>query len=438
MTAVQSPSSSSIRSARSERTFEFDLAVIGLGYVGLPVVVAAFEAGLSVLGFDIDVSKVEGLRGGRSHIEDIAHGRIPGGDSARFTVTSDSSFLSRCAAIVIAVPTPLTDSQPDLTAVLASGRAVAQQLVPGQLVVLESTTYPGTTEEALKPVLEELSGLVAGRDFGLAYSPERIDPGNEQWTLENTPKLVSGIDEESLALASELYGAFCADVIKVRGTREAEMAKLLENTYRHVNIALVNEMAVFCHQLGIDIWEVINAASSKPFGFQAFYPGPGVGGHCIPIDPNYLSYRVRQLGYPFRFVELAGEINSRMPVYIVDRIGLLLNDHKKSVNGSRVLVVGVAYKPNVADTRESPAVAVIRTLRARGAVVSFADPHVAEFSVDGAPVDRIDDPVAAAGSHDATVLLAAHEALDLDAIAVASQTFLDTRGAVAGEAVVRL
>ena len=321
---------------------------------------------------------------------------------------------------------------------LASGRAVAQQLVPGQLVVLESTTYPGTTEEALKPVLEELSGLVAGRDFGLAYSPERIDPGNEQWTLENTPKLVSGIDDESLALASELYGAFCADVVEVRGTREAEMAKLLENTYRHVNIALVNEMAVFCHQLGIDIWEVISAASSKPFGFQAFYPGPGVGGHCIPIDPNYLSYRVRQLGYPFRFVELAGEINSRMPVYIVDRIGLLLNDHKKSVNGSRVLVVGVAYKPNVADTRESPAVAVIRTLRARGAVVSFADPHVAEFSVDGAPVDRIDDPVAAAGSHDATVLLAAHEALDLDAIAAASQTFLDTRGAVAGEAVVRL
>lgn len=435
---MSSDSPSEFLNTRRNAGFEFDIAVVGLGYVGLPVAIAAAEAGCRVFGFDVDEHTIDLLQQGRSHIEDISCQRVADVIRDGATFAGDASLLARAASVIIAVPTPLADGSPDLSAVRSAAETIGHKLVPGQLVVLESTTYPGTTDEVLVPLLESGSGLVAGRDFAVGYSPERIDPGNSVWTLENTPKLVAGADVISTELVAELYGRFCETVIPVAGTREAEMAKLLENTYRHVNIALVNEMAVFCHELGVDIWEVIRAAATKPFGFQPFYPGPGVGGHCIPIDPNYLSYRVRQLGYPFRFVELASEINTRMPVYVVDRLALMLNELQKAINGSSVLLVGVAYKPDVSDVRESPAIEVIRRLRTLGADISYVDPHVSEVVVDGVRVDRAEDALAAAAEHDATVLLTPHRSLDLEDIASKSRAFLDTRGVVDSDTVTRL
>jgi nucleotide sugar dehydrogenase len=410
-----------------------DLAVIGLGYVGLPLAQAASRAGLRVVGFDVDESVTEGLRSGRSHVDDLDDGAVRRMLDLGFVPTSDPADLGRADAVVICVPTPLSaDGGPDLTAVVAAAETVAGVLRPGVLVVLESTTYPGTTEEVVRPIVES-SGLSVGSEVHLAFSPERIDPGNRQWGATNTPKVVGGSTPACTERAVRLYSRFVDRVVPVSGTREAEMAKLLENTYRHVNIALVNEMARFCHDLGIDIWEVIGAAETKPFGFQAFRPGPGVGGHCIPIDPNYLSHAVRnRLGYPFRFVELAQEINALMPAYVVQRVQQLLNADGLSVNGARILLLGITYKADIADVRETPASVVASLLLHDGALVEYHDPHVPEWSVDGRVMRSVPSVEAATSGADLVVLLQAHRAYDLPALEDLAPRLLDTRGVTTG------
>ncbi len=406
----------------------FDLAVIGLGYVGMPLATAATRVGLRTLGFDIDTAMIESLRSGVSHVEDVSAEEVRKALDVGLVVSTDPALLRAAEAYTICVPTPLLDNEPDLTAVIAAARTVAEGLTEGNLVVLESTTYPGTTEEVVRPILEEGSGLRAGSGFRLAYSPERIDPGNTQWRLDNTPKIVGGIDQESTDAAAALYGKFCSEVVVVSSPQVAEMAKLLENTYRHVNIALVNEMAILCNELGIDLQETIRAAATKPFGFQPFYPGPGVGGHCIPVDPGYLSYRVRQLGFAFHFVDLAQEINNKMPQYVAEQVGVVLDSNGLAVPGSEVLLLGVAYKADVGDTRETPARAVVRHLREMGARVRYADPLVDSFEVDGLTVDRADDILVAVGDADIAVILAPHRAFDLPAICEEASLVLDTRG----------
>ncbi len=406
----------------------FDLAVIGLGYVGMPLATAATRVGLRTLGFDIDTAMIESLRSGVSHVEDVSAEEVRKALDVGLVVSTDPALLRAAEAYTICVPTPLLDNEPDLTAVIAAARTVAEGLTEGNLVVLESTTYPGTTEEVVRPILEEGSGLRAGSGFRLAYSPERIDPGNTQWRLDNTPKIVGGIDQESTDAAAALYGKFCSEVVVVSSPQVAEMAKLLENTYRHVNIALVNEMAILCNELGIDLQETIRAAATKPFGFQPFYPGPGVGGHCIPVDPGYLSYRVRQLGFAFHFVDLAQEINNKMPQYVAEQVGVVLDSNGLAVPGSEVLLLGVAYKADVGDTRETPARAVVRHLREMGARVRYADPLVDSFEVDGLTVDRADDTLVAVGDADIAVILAPHRAFDLPAICEEASLVLDTRG----------
>src|SRR6185295_5104555 len=329
------------------------------------------------------------------------------------------------------VPTPLTaDNGPDLGSVRSAAAMAARRLRSGALVVLESTTYPGTTEEVVRPLLEKGSGLTAGLDFSLAFSPERIDPGNPAFAIRNTPKVVGGVTPSCTDAAAAFYGTICDHVVRAASAREAEMAKLLENTYRHVNIALVNEMAIFCRELDIDLQDAIRCAATKPFGFQPFYPGPGVGGHCIPIDPNYLSYKVRTLGYPFRFVELAQEINGRMPGYVTERAAELLNRNAQPVNGARVLLLGVTYKKDIADQRESPARPIARKLRARGAAVAYHDPHVPDWQVDGQDVPRASDLRAAVVAADLVILLQAHRDYDLEWIAATAPLLLDTRGVV--------
>lgn len=416
-----------------------DLVVIGLGYVGLPLAQEASRAGLSVTGLDVSAGVVEGLNSARSHVDDLSDADIAEMLERGFTATTDASVIADARTVVICVPTPLTpEGGPDLGAVLGATRAIADHLRPGQLVVLESTTYPGTTDDEVRPVLEA-GGLVAGRDFHLAFSPERIDPGNEVYGMRNTPKVVGGHTEACTDAAAAFYGTFVDTVVRARGTREAEMAKLLENTYRHINIALVNEMARFCHELDIDLWDVIAAAKSKPFGFQAFYPGPGVGGHCIPIDPNYLSYQVQaKLGYPFRFVELAQEINAGMPSYVVRRIQDALNDEGKPLRGSRILLLGVTYKPDIADQRESPAKPIAVELRDKGAEVEFHDPHVVTWRLGSESLTRVDDLASALGRADIVVLLQNHSDYDLTAIAAQAPRLFDTRGATSGPKVVRL
>jgi len=416
-----------------------DLVVIGLGYVGLPLAQEASRAGLTVTGLDVSAAVVDGLNAGRSHVDDLSDADIAEMLSSGFVATTDAAVIADARAVIICVPTPLTpEGGPDLGAVMGATRSIAAHLQPGQLVVLESTTYPGTTDDEVRPVLEE-GGLVAGRDFHLAFSPERIDPGNEQFGMRNTPKVVGGHTDACTDAAAEFYGTFVDTVVRARGTREAEMAKLLENTYRHINIALVNEMARFCHELDIDLWDVIAAAKSKPFGFQAFYPGPGVGGHCIPIDPNYLSYQVQaKLGYPFRFVELAQEINAGMPSYVVRRIQDVLNDDGKALRGSRVLLLGVTYKPDIADQRESPAKPIAVELRDKGAEVEFHDPHVTTWRLGSDALECVTDLDAALTRADLVVLLQNHAAYDLGAIAEAASLLFDTRGATSGPKVVRL
>ena len=406
-----------------------DAVILGLGYVGMPLARAATRAGLSVLGFDVKPDLVAALESGRSHVDDVSDADVVAMRKAGFQATTDPAAIGTARAAVICVPTPLSDGhRPDLTAVVAAARTVAGQLRPGMLVVLESTTYPGTTDEVVRPILED-TGLTAGTDFHLAFSPERIDPGNERFGVHNTPKVVGGYTPACTARAAEFYGRFVRTVVPTKGTREAETAKLLENTYRHINIALVNEMARFCHELDIDLWDVIKAAATKPFGFQAFYPGPGVGGHCIPIDPNYLSHNVRaRLGYPFRFVELAQEINATMPAYVARRAQNLLNDAGKATNGATILLLGVAYKPDVADHRESPAAPLARHLDALGAKVVYHDPHVVDWEVPGTGVVRAADLTGAVAAADLVILVQHHREYDADGLADLAQRFLDTRG----------
>ena len=407
-----------------------DLVVVGLGYVGLPLVHEASKAGMSVVGYDISQRVLDGLNSGRSHVDDLSDDDIAAIIAKGFHATSDPAIFDGAKTIVICVPTPLSEQGgPDLGPVESAARAVAPHVSAGQLIVLESTTYPGTTEEVVAPILEEASGLKAGADFHLAFSPERIDPGNPTFGLRNTPKIVGGVDEASTDLAAEFYGRVVDNVVRARGTREAEAAKLLENTYRHLNIALVNEMARVFHKLDIDVWDVVRLASTKPFGFQAFYPGPGVGGHCIPIDPNYLSHHVRErLGEPFRLIELAQEINITAPGYVAQRAADALGADGVDVKGAKVLLLGVTYKPNIADERESPSVDVAIALEKLGADVRYHDPRVAVWNVEGNTMERVADLDAAIAEADIVVLLQNHHEYDVDAISQASSRLLDTRG----------
>ena len=390
-------------------------------------------------GLDVSPRVVEGLTAGRSHVDDLSDADIAHMRAGGFTATLDAAVIEQAKTVVVCVPTPLTEEGgPDLGPVESAVIAIASHLQPGQLIVLESTTYPGTTEEVVRPVLEA-GGLIAGRDFHLAFSPERIDPGNPVYGMKNTPKVVGGTTPACTDVAADFYGKFVDTVVRAAGTREAEMAKLLENTYRHINIALVNEMARFCNELDIDLWDVINCAKSKPFGFQAFYPGPGVGGHCIPIDPNYLSYRVQaKLGYPFRFVELAQEINAGMPAYVVRRIQDILNDDGRALRGSTVLLLGVTYKPDIADQRESPAKPIAALLQDKGANVMYHDPHVTDWMVRGESVERVADLDAVLATADVSVLLQNHQAYDIGHIGAAARSLFDTRGVATGPKVVRL
>ncbi|WP_067606995.1 nucleotide sugar dehydrogenase [Nocardiopsis listeri] len=411
-----------------QSTGSVDLVVLGLGYVGLPLAAAAASAGVRVTGLDVNAQVVDGLNQGDSHIDDLTPDDVRAMLDQGFSATTDPACLATARTIVICVPTPLSpEGGPDLGAVTAAAKAIADRLSPGTVVILESTTYPGTTDEVVRPFLEE-SGLVAGADFHLAFSPERIDPGNPTFGVTNTPKVVGGLTEECGEAAAEFYGRFVHQVVRARGTREAEMAKLLENTYRHVNIALVNEMAIFCQELGVDLWDSIAAAATKPFGFQAFYPGPGVGGHCIPIDPNYLSYKVKTLGYPFRFVELAQEINSRMPAYVMQRAQELLNDSGLALSRSKVLLLGVTYKADIADQRESPARPVARKLAAKGATLTYHDPHVESWQVDGVDIPRSTDLEQAMADADLTILLTDHSDYRSKLLEEYARLLLDTRG----------
>jgi UDP-N-acetyl-D-glucosamine dehydrogenase len=413
-----------------------DIAVIiGLGYVGLPLAREATRSGLQVIGLDVNEEIVAGLEAGRSHIDDLTDDDIIQMKHAGFRAITQPSVIAQARTVVICVPTPLSEGGgPNLSAVIAAVETVATHLQPGTLVSLESTTYPGTTDEVVRPILER-SGLIAGIDFSLVFSPERIDPGNQQFGPRNTPKVIGGHSENCAQAAADFYGRFVDRVVKTKGTREAEMAKLLENTYRHINIALVNEMAQFCHELNIDLWDVIDAAATKPFGFESFRHGPGVGGHCIPIDPNYLSHSVRaKLGYPFRFVELAQEINNSMPAYVARRVQDLLNSDCKAVRGASLLLLGVTYKPNIADVRESPAAPLAKRLIAAGADVSFHDPHVKNWTVAGHDLTSESDLYRAVANADVCVLLQNHREYDVDELAICSGRFLDTRG-VAGPSV---
>jgi nucleotide sugar dehydrogenase len=413
--------------------------IFGLGYVGLPLSRVAAGYGLSVVGFDVNATVVEALAAGRSHVDDVSDDDVAAMLRAGFRVTDDESRIGDVATAVICVPTPLSaDGGPDLRAVIAATETVSRILRPGMLVILESTTFPGTTDEVVRPILER-SGLRAGKDFHLAFSPERIDPGNKEFGPHNTPKVVGGYTPECTRRAAEFYGRFVETVVPTKGTREAETAKLLENTYRHINIALVNEMARFCHELGIDLWDVIRAAASKPFGFQAFHPGPGVGGHCIPIDPNYLSYKVRaNLGYPFRFVELAQEINATMPSYVTRRVQDMLNEAGLAANGASVLLLGVTYKSNIADCRESPAVPLARHLGALGAKLTYHDPHVSDWTVPGVEVLGTDDIDGAVSEADVVILVQDHEQYDADRLAGLAKRFFDTRGVTTTDRAERL
>jgi UDP-N-acetyl-D-glucosamine dehydrogenase len=408
------------------------IGVIGLGYVGLPLAVEFARAGFDVTGFDVDHAKVADINAGRSYILDVPGDEVAACVKAgRLRATDDMSKLGGMDAIDICVPTPLRKTKdPDLSYVVRAVDAVKARLKPGQLVILESTTYPGTTDEVVQPALEE-GGLVAGKDFHLAFSPERVDPGNQSHTTRTIPKVVGGVNAESTALASALYGAVVETVVPVSSTQVAEMVKLLENTFRAVNIGLVNEIALMAHRMNLDVWEVIDAASTKPFGFMPFYPGPGLGGHCIPIDPSYLSWKARQYGFECRFIELAGHVNSSMPSFVVERIGEALNTKRKALNGSRIHLLGVAYKKDVSDMRESPALDVLELLQRRGAIVSYSDPFVpvlqhGDIDLRSVPEDASGDGI------DCAVICTNHRAFDYAAIVDRYPLIVDTRNALKG------
>jgi UDP-N-acetyl-D-glucosamine dehydrogenase len=411
------------------------VGVMGLGYVGLPLAVEFGRAGFTVIGVDVDSKKCELVNGGASHIRDVPSVRVAGlVETGNLKAVTDLSVAGPLDAINICVPTPLRRTKdPDLSFVVDAARSIKKHLRPGMLVILESTTYPGTTDEVVLGILEE-SGLRAGSDFFLAFSPERVDPGNEQWSTHNVPKVVGGLTADCSALAAALYEASIDEVVQVSSPRAAEMVKLLENTFRAINIGLVNELALMCEQIGINVWEVIDAAATKPFGFMPFYPGPGLGGHCIPIDPFYLSWKVKEVGFEARFIELAGQVNASMPRHVVEKIADALNAHRKSIGGASILVLGVAYKSDVDDVRESPALDVIALLLNKGAHVSYHDPFVPHIyekswagnkSLDSVSYSR--DEIAAA---DCVVILTKHEAIDYEELVPTARIIVDTRNAI--------
>ena len=405
------------------------LATVGLGYVGLPLSVEFARAGIHVTGIDIDGNKIDAIRSGESYVRDVPSSTVRKlVEEGTFSATSEFDVLAEKDAVIICVPTPLSKTKdPDLSLVINAATEIAKRLRPGQLIVLESTTYPGTTEELILPRLKE-SGLRVGEGFFLAFSPERVDPGNTTWNTRNTPKIIGGTTPNCLEAACALYSHAVERVIPVSSTRTAEMVKLLENTFRSVNIGLVNEVALMCDRLGVDVWEVIDAAATKPFGFMPFYPGPGLGGHCIPIDPFYLSWKLKTLNYRARFIELAGEINSAMPYYVVNKIQDALNERLKSVKGSRILILGMSYKKDNEDVRESPGLDILRILEQKGAQVSYHDPLVAELELDGKVYHSVelDD---ALGSTDCAVVVTEHSSFDMERIVARAPLLLDTRNA---------
>ena len=407
--------------------------VIGLGYVGLPLALEFARVGFRVVGIDLDESKVQAIQDGRSYIVDVSDEEIARPvREGKFSATTDFSVISGLDTINICVPTPLRKTKdPDLTYVVSAVNEIRKYLRPGQLVILESTTYPGTTEEVVRPTLEA-SGLEVGRDFCLAFSPERIDPGNPNFGTRNIPKVVGGVTARCTEVAQHLYEASVDTVVPVSSTQVAEMVKLLENTFRSVNIGLVNEIALMCSALKINVWEVIEAAKTKPFGFMAFYPGPGLGGHCIPIDPFYLSWKAKMNGFDARFIELAGHINESMPRFVVERITDALNQHRKSIRGSRIHVLGVAYKAGVNDIRESPALNVMKILADKGAVLSYTDPYIPVVREEGFELDSVPLEAARMKAVDCAVILTAHPETDYDLVVRSAPLVVDTRNALQG------
>ena len=432
--STATPLASRLHTQLTDRTAV--VGVVGLGYVGLPLLVELARAGYEAVGFDLDDRKIAAIREGRSYIPDVATADIAALSAAgRLRATTDFSELANVSSVNICVPTPLRKTKdPDMSYVVSAVETIAVNMRPGQLVILESTTYPGTTQELVQPILEQ-TGLVAGRDYFLAFSPERVDPGNPRFNTRNVPKVVGGVTPTCAALAATLYESAIESVVPVSSPRVAEMVKLLENTFRAVNIGLVNEIALMCDRLGIDVWEVVAAAATKPFGFMAFYPGPGLGGHCIPIDPFYLSWKAKQSGFESRFIELAGHVNSSMPHAVVAKIADALNTRQKAVNGSRVLIAGVAYKRDIDDVRESPALDVIAALQQRGAIVSYCDPHVPSLDEahwpGGAPLASVQDLTPQAlREYDCVAILTDHTAFDFSMVAQHSDLVVDTRNAI--------
>lgn len=406
--------------------------VIGLGYVGLPLAVSIARAGFRVTGIDVDQNKVESINRGISYIEDVDSEELaPFVRLGRIDATTDYAVLAELDTVDICVPTPLGKSkEPDMSYIIAAVEQIAKYIRAGQLIILESTTYPGTTEEIVMPKLSE-SGLKVGRDFFLAFSPERIDPGNEIYTLSNTPKIVGGITPKCTEITKIFYQQFISKVVPVSSTRAAEMVKLLENTFRSVNIGLVNEMALMCDRMGLDVWEIVEAAATKPFGFMPFYPGPGLGGHCLPIDPHYLSWKAKSFEFYARFIELASEINSSMPYHVLKKITDALNSHKKCVNGAKLLIIGVAYKKNVGDTRESPALDVIEMLAKRGGEIVYFDPYVPEIQTDGHYWKSLELTDSLLKQSDCVIILTDHSCLDYQRIVEHAKLVVDARNATA-------
>jgi len=418
------------------RNREASIGICGLGYVGLPLVLAFTRRGFKVYGFDIDAKKIEALQAGDSYIKHLDFEELKSQvENGQFIPTTDFGLIGEPDAILIAVPTPLTETrEPDLRAVKGTCKNIAKGLRKGQLVVLESTTYPGTTEEECLPILEE-TGLKAGVDFYLAYSPEREDPGNPNFETSTIPKVVGGCSEDSLKIATAIYEAIIEQVVPVSSMAAAELCKILENTFRAVNIALVNELKQLCIRMGIDVWEVIDAAKTKPFGYMPFYPGPGLGGHCIPIDPFYLTWKAREYDFQTRFIELAGDINTQMPYFVIDQIMYALNERERSLKGSKLLVLGVAYKANVDDLRESPSLKIIELLKEKGAHIDYHDPHcpvipkTRKYEFDMKSVNLTPENLA---GYDAVVILTAHKAVDYDMVSSSANLVIDTRNAMSG------
>jgi UDP-N-acetyl-D-glucosamine dehydrogenase len=406
------------------------VVIVGQGYVGLPLAIEAAAAGHQVVGIDIDPARVAALNAGRSPVGDISDAQLAHAIGGGYRASADFDVVAGADVVVICVPTPYHDDKPDLSHMESAAESIAPHLTAGSVVILESTTYPGTTEELLLPLLEAGSGLRCGDEFDLAFSPERIDPGNPTYGLRNTPKIVGGMTERATDRAASFYGSFVDVVHRVSGPKAAEMAKLLENTFRHINIALVNELAILAEGLDVDIWEVIEAAATKPFGFMPFHPGPGVGGHCIPVDPMYLSWRVRQFGGAAKFIDLARDVNDAMPAYCVSRVQDLLNDRSKPLRGSKILVIGVAYKADISDMRESPALPLLDALLERGAGVSYHDPHVPSLRLAHGELRSVELTDERLSQADCVVVVTAHRSIDFARVGKVSGLVFDTRNVV--------